>query len=236
MKRIKRGKRSEDQFLTTMNKVTKLIVRNRELSIWIGAGIVVVLALLIYFTPRGEPQNPEADLLSTQAMGLITMGRFQEAENILLDLTQRHKDTRSGKIGLYYLGVLTYHTGRFGEAVEYFDKFLGRVGKDYLLAPSALMGAGCAAEGLKDYDRALTYYKRLIRDKKSPFYHQGMLSYGRVSGIIGNIEEAKKILNKLIDEDPSQDIVADARFYLGYFNTEKPGSGLPPPPQFGDQF
>jgi tetratricopeptide (TPR) repeat protein len=90
--------------------------------------------------------------------------------------------------------------------------------KDYLLGPSALFGAGCAAEALKDYPKARSYYKRIIADKKSSFYFLGMLAYGRVTGLTGNIEEAQKILKSLVEQNPPQDVAADARFYLGYFS------------------
>ena len=80
------------------------------------------------------------------------------------------------------------------------------------------MGAGSAAEGLKDYERALKYYEELARNEKSPLYPWGMLAYGRVLGLLGNMEESKKVLEDLLAQNPPQDVVADVNFYLGYFN------------------
>lgn len=218
MKQIKRGKRSEDEFIHMMRKLMKYIVRHRETSIWIGAGVILGIVLSIYFLSSGEQQSPEADLLHTQAMGFITVGRIQEAENVLFELTQKYQNTRPGKIGFYYLGVIYYNTGRFDEALNNFDEFLHRQKKDYLLVPSALYGAGCAAEGLKDYERALNYYEKIIKDKDSYFYLQGMLSYGRISGIIGDTDKAREVLETILELNPPQEIAADAQFYLGYFN------------------
>jgi tetratricopeptide (TPR) repeat protein len=217
MRQIKRGHYKEDEFQSTMEKMMKYVVRHREKSIVIGVGFVVVVVLLVFFLSRGEPSVPEADLLHTQALGLMTTGRIQEAENVLRELVQKHQSTRSGKIGLYYLGVLTHHTGRFDESLEFFDKFLSLEKKDYLLTPSALMGAGSSAEGLKDYERALKYYEKLTRDEKSPLYIYGALAYGRVLGILGKIEQSREALTELLDKDPPTDVAADARFYLGYF-------------------
>ena len=196
----------------------KYIVRHRQTSIWVGVVFILAVVLVIYFLSSGEQQNTEAELLHTQAMGFISTGRLQEAENVLLDLTQRFENTRPGKIGLYYLGIVYYHTGRFDESLHYFDRFLNLQKRDYLLVPSALFGAGCSAEGLKDYEKALSYYEKIIKDKDSDFYLLGMLAYGRTNGIIGNTEKAKEILKELLDQNPSPDITSEAKFYLGYFN------------------
>ncbi len=218
MRTMKRGKKTEDEFISTAEKIMKFIVRHRETSLWIGVGVIVAVVLLFYFLPKGEQQNPEAELLYTQSVGFLSAGRLEEAENLLLQLTQNYQNTRPGKLAYYYLGVTSYHTGRFDEALNYFDKFLNLVKNDYLLTPSALYGAGCAAEGIKDYERALGYYEKIVKNKKSSFYMQAMLAYGRVNGLLGNTERAKEILENLLAEKPPHDIEADARFYLGYFN------------------
>lgn len=218
MRDMKRGVKTEDEFQTLMQKVIKYIVRHRETSIWFGVAVVLGIGLLVYFLSQGEEQKPEAELLHTQAIGLISSGRFQEAENVFLQLTEKFPNTRSGKIGFYYLAVINYHKGQFDEALNYFDKFLSKEKQDYLLAPSALFGAGCAAEGLKEYTKALDYYEKITKDKDSPFYFPAMLAYGRINGILGNYSKAREILKDLLTQNPPMDILNDAKFYIGYFN------------------
>jgi tetratricopeptide (TPR) repeat protein len=218
MKQIKRGHYKEDEFQSTMERLMKYVVRHKEKSVIIGVGALVAVILVIFFVGRGEQSNPQADLMHTQVLGLMSAGRIQEAQATLLELTQKYQNTRPGKIGLYYMGVITYHTGRFSESLEYFDRFLAAAKNDYLLGPSALMGAGSAAEGLKDYERALKYYEELTRDDKSPLHDYGVLAYGRVLGVLGETEKSKQVLEELLEKEPSTDIAADARFYLGYFS------------------
>ncbi len=218
MRQLKRGHREEDEFLSTMQKVVKFVVRHRETSIFVGAVAVVGIALAIFLLSRGEQQQPEADMLHMQALGLISMRQYQAAESTLYDLGQRFPRTRAGKIAYYYLGAVYYHTGRFQEALDNYKEFLKRERSDYVLVPAALLGAGGAAEGLKDYEQALTYYEKLTKDKDSPFYHVGMLSYGRVTGILGDTEKAKSILEELLEQEPAQDVASDAKFYIGFFS------------------
>jgi tetratricopeptide (TPR) repeat protein len=218
MRQIKRGHYKEDEFQNTMEKAMKYIVRHRDKSIMIGIAVVAVAVLFIMFLGRGEQSNPQADLLHTQALGFMTTGRIQEAEGVLRELTERYQNTRAGKLGLYYMGILTYHTGRFNESLEFFNKFLSVEKNDYLLSPSAMMGAGSAAEGIGDYERALRYYEQMAQDEKSPLHDLGTLNYGRVLGVLGNTDRSRAVLEELIANDPPGDIAADANFYLGYFD------------------
>lgn len=218
MQQMKRGHYKKDEFQTIMDKGIKYVVRHRETSMFVGAAVLVGVILLIFLSTGRDKQNPEADMLHTQSMGLVAMGRFQEAENILLDLTSKYSNTRAGKIGYYYLGAIYYNTGRFDQALTSFEKFLSMQKKDYLLVPSARFGAACSAEGLKDYESALGYYEKVAKDKESPFYFMAMLAYGRVNGLLGDKEKAKEILKELLEQDPPPEIATDAKFYIGYFN------------------
>ncbi|HEX7320621.1 MAG TPA: tetratricopeptide repeat protein [bacterium] len=215
---MKRGVKTEDEFQSIMQKAIKFIVRHKETSIWVGIGVVAAIVFFGYMTSKSEVQKPEAELMQTQAIGMISQGRFPDAEQVLTELSTKYSNTRPGKIALYYLGVIYYYRGQFAEALDYFDKFLGNMKNDYLLTPSAQYAAGCAAEGLKEYEKALGYYSRIIKDKTSPFYFQSLLAYGRISGIQGEYEKAQTILKDLVTQNPPPDITNDAKFYIGYFN------------------
>jgi tetratricopeptide (TPR) repeat protein len=215
---MKRGVKTEDEFISTMEKIARFVVRHRELSMFVGVAIIIGVILLLTVLPKGEEVKPEAELLYTESVGLMSIGRFEDAENILREVIQKFPNTRPGKVSYYYLGVMSYYNGAFDEALTHFDKFLSIVKDDYLLTPSALYGAGCSAEGLKDYERALSYFERITKDKDSPFYHMAMLAYGRVSGILGDTEKAQEILEELVAQNPPPNILIDARFYIGYFN------------------
>ncbi|UCC11196.1 MAG: tetratricopeptide repeat protein [candidate division WOR-3 bacterium] len=219
MRQMKRGHYEKDEFQVVMQNIIKFIVRHRQTSVLIAAIVIIGIVAAVYLTSTSrETTNPEADLMHLQAMSLVNMGRFNEAENVLLDLTSQYANTRSGKIGIYYLGVIYYHTGRFTESIERFEKFLSVQKAHKLLERSAQFGAGCSAEGLKDYERAQKYYEKVISDDTSPFYKIALLSYGRVTGLIGEKEKAVETLKDLMEQDPPPDIAADAHFYIGMFS------------------
>ncbi|MGD8979323.1 MAG: tetratricopeptide repeat protein [candidate division WOR-3 bacterium] len=218
MRQIKRGHYKEDEFQSTVEKFLKYVVRHKEKSIFIGVVVLAAIIVIIVFAGRGEQRIPQADLMHTQVLGLMSTGRIQEAESILRELTEKYQNTRAGKIGLYYMGVVTYYGGRFEESLEYFDRFLGVARNDYLLGPSALLGAGSAAEAMKEYEQAIEYYEKLMNDEDSPLHDYAVLGYGRAQGLLGNIEESEEVLEALLEKDIPADVAADAQFYLGYFH------------------
>jgi len=218
MRDMKRGVKTEDTFQRTMEKVIKFIVQHRETAIWIGVGVILAVFAIAYFSFPKDKVNPEAEMIYTQAINFVNIGKLQDAENYFLQLTEKYGNTRPGRVAFYYLGVLSYHTNQFSEALDYFDKFLSKEKKDPLLTPSAQFGAGCSAEGLKDYERALNYYEKVAKNKDSHFYYLGMLAWARINGVLGNTEKAHEILQKLLEQNPPQDVASDAKFYIGYFN------------------
>jgi tetratricopeptide (TPR) repeat protein len=218
MRNIERGHVTEDEFRSLMQKAIKYIVKHRENVIWGAATAILGGAALIYFLSRNEPQKPEADLMHIQAVSLIGMGRMADAQNMLLQLSEKHANTRPGKLSLYYLGVIDYHAGKYDEALNYFTRYLGKDKGDYLLNGSALYAAGCASEGIKEYEKALGYYQKVAANKTSPFYHLALLALGRMDGMLGNKEKARETLKALLELNPTQDIANDAKFYIGYFN------------------
>jgi len=214
---MKRGHYEEDQFQSTLHRGMKFIARHQNIAFVVAAVIIIGGGYLIYSSSQEERRNPEAGILHTQAMGLISMGRFQEAENILNDLTTRFKNTREGKIGIYYLGIINYHSGKFQESLDFFKEFLGIAGNDYLLAPSARYGAACSAEGIKDYTQAQTLYKKIASNEDSPFYFPAFLAYARVTGLLGEKQKARELLAELLEMETPSDIATDAQFYIGFF-------------------
>lgn len=215
---MKRGVKTEDSFQKTMEKIIDFVVKHKETSIWIGVAVLAGIIFIVYMTSRTEEVKPEAELIYTQAIGMTGMGRFQDAEGLFTQLTDRFPNTRPGKIAFYYLGVLNYHQRKYPEALDYFKKFLGKMKNDYLLTPSALYGAGCASEGLQEYEEAVKYYEKVAKDKKSPFYFMGVLAWARVTGILGEPEKARQILENLVAQNPPLNVLNDAKFYIGYFN------------------
>lgn len=219
MRNIERGHEKEDEFRSLMQKVIKWIVRHRENAIWIGITVVAAVVGLIYLSSKRDTVKPEAELMYTQAMSLVTMGRLADGEQMFQQLSEKYPSTRPGTLALYYLGTISYYNGRHEEALTFFDKYLKKDGNDHLLGGSALYAAGCAAEGVNDLEKAIGYFRRAAGRKDSPFYFAGRLQSGRIEGLLGNREQARQILQDLLkEENLPQDISTDAKFYLGFFN------------------
>jgi len=221
MRRSRRKDIRRDQFVDGVEKILKwgLSHRDRALTIIIGIIAAVVIGYSI-LTPK-ENFNPQAELILFQAKELMGIGKFEDSEQLLTYLIQNFGNTSSGVRGYYYLGVIHSATGKFEEALKDFDRYLGTSSKSFILKPSAYVGRGGAREATGDLEGAYEDYKKAA-ESKTAVSIIARLEMGRVAGLLGRIDEAESILDKIIDEEAGSTIADDARLYLGYIRSRSP--------------
>jgi len=80
-------------------------------------------------------------------------GNFPGFEKIISD----YANTKSANLAFYYIGIAYLNKGEYQKAVENLSNYNGN---DAIVAPLALGGAGDAYVELKDFDKAITYFKK----------------------------------------------------------------------------
>ncbi len=146
------------------------IQENSKSLIIIGSAIVALIVLFIgyqklYLAPREEQaidQMYKAQNYFEQKdwdKAIKGDGNFPGFEQIIED----YDNTKSANLAYYYLGVAYLNKGEFQKAV---DNLTNYSGNDKIIAPNAFGLTGDAYVELKNYDKAITYYKKAI-DKGS---------------------------------------------------------------------
>lgn len=82
-------------------------------------------------------------------------GNFPGFEKIISD----YANTKSANLAYYYIGIAYLNKGEYAKAAENLSNYSGN---DAIIAPLALGGAGDAYVELKDYDQAITFFKKAI--------------------------------------------------------------------------
>ncbi len=206
-----------DKFIDTIGAVAKLVVKEKEKAFWVGLGLLVVIVLMIYLSSQRKGENPQANLMYLEGMGMFQSGQVQQAENQFANIARQFPRTNPGRRSIYYLGYIYYMTKRYDEAIQNFQRFLSKAKKDFILTPSAQMGIAASKEGLKDYPGALGEYEILLKKyPDSPLSPQARLGAGRVKGTLGDYEGAKQYLEQVIADKTAGDLAEEAKFYLGY--------------------
>src|SRR4030042_3164734 len=170
---IKKRLKAPDEFISFTEK-TFIFISHHSKSIALGGIIVFVLILSIFFYQRWERKNEEnAYQLFNLAVGMhqavSTPNRkelIQEYKNVLekfKEVIEKYPSTLPGKISLLYQGNLHLRFGEYEEAIQSYESFLQKVGKEKLYRSFALEGLGYSFEGKKDYEKAINEYQKIIQ-------------------------------------------------------------------------
>jgi tetratricopeptide (TPR) repeat protein len=79
------------------------------------------------------------------------------------EVINTYSRTSSAKSSLIYKGGVHLRLGEFDEAINAYDAFLKKAGKERLYQLFALEGLGYAHEGKKDYEKAAKAYQEIIK-------------------------------------------------------------------------
>lgn len=74
-------------------------------------------------------------------------------------IVDEYSNTKAANLAYYYLGVAYLNKGEFKKAAENLTNYRG---DDVIIASQALGNTGDAYVELKDYDKAITFYKKAI--------------------------------------------------------------------------
>ncbi|MBN1504803.1 MAG: hypothetical protein JW952_07070 [Candidatus Eisenbacteria bacterium] len=120
------------------------------------ACIVVVVSLVVVVMMVRDRAKAEAaaEMILTQANRELWSGNAPQATILYNELLDRYAGTESGKKGLLFRGDALLETRALDEAIDSYEKFLKRVGKDELLRNSARRGIATALEEKGEFAKA----------------------------------------------------------------------------------
>nr|WP_294896169.1 tetratricopeptide repeat protein [uncultured Pedobacter sp.] len=148
----------------SMDRAGYFVQENKKSLIVIAATIVgLVVLFFAYQKFYLAPRETEAinQMYKAQAYweqkdwdkAIKGDGNFPGFEKII----DEYDNTKSANLAYYYLGIAYLNKGEYQKAAESLTKYNG---SDAIIAPEALGAAGDAYVELKDYDQAITFYKK----------------------------------------------------------------------------
>jgi tetratricopeptide (TPR) repeat protein len=169
---IKKKLKKPDEFITITEKTFLFIARHSK-SIAAGGGILLILIVSIFFFQKWERGKEEKSYqMFNSAMETYQIvnasyreGSPQEYKNVLEkfnEILTKFPRTPSGKIAILYKGNIDIRLGEFEEAMEAYESFLQKAGKEKLYRSFAMEGLGYAHEGKKDYEKAINVYQKVV--------------------------------------------------------------------------
>ena len=197
---IKRKLKEPDEFVT-LSERAYLFVTHHSKPMAVGAGIVLVLLLVIFFFQKWENKNEEdANQMFNSAVETYQMASSpyreespQDYKNVLERFNEvilKFPKTPGGKLAVLYKGNIHLRLGEFDEAIKAYESYLERAGKKKLYRAFGMEGLGYAYEGKRNYEKAADAYQKVIDLGEGFQLANAYLGLGRCCEKIGKTKEA----------------------------------------------
>lgn len=134
-------------------------------------------------------------------------------------IVNEYSNTKAANLAFYYLGVAYLNKGEYKKAVDNLTNYRG---DDVIIAAQALGDAADAYVELKDYDKAVTFYKKAA-DKgnnsfTSPIY---LKKLGLVYEAQKNYSDAVDTYKKIKNDFPESNDAASIEKYIARAEAQK---------------
>lgn len=140
-------------------------VRENQKSLLFISSAVIAL-IIIYFAYQKfylAPREIEASNQMYVAQDYWDKKQWDKAINGdagypgFAKIVDEYSNTKAANLAFYYLGVAYLNKGEYKKAIDNFTNYRG---DDLIIAAQALGNTGDAYVELKDFDKAVTYYKK----------------------------------------------------------------------------
>jgi len=197
---IKKKLKEPDEFVTLTERAYLSV--SRHLKPIAGGAIIVILVMLLFFLfQRWQRRNEETALqMLNAAVETYQMvgspyreGSAQEYKSVLekfKEVATRFPKSSSGKLAVLYQGNIDLRLGEFDQAIQTYESFLQKGGKEKLYRCFAMEGLGYSYEGKKDYEKAVNAYQKEIESGENFQLANAYLGLGRCYERLGKSKEA----------------------------------------------
>jgi len=197
---IKKKLKEPDEFVT-MTERTYLFISHHFKPIAAGGIILLILILVFLLFQKWERGNEENafQMLNATVESYQTVsspyreGSAQEYKNVLEkfnEVATKFPRTSSGKLAVLYQGNVSLRLGEFDQAIQAYESFLQKSGKERLYRCFAMEGLGYSYEGKRDYERAISAYQKEIELGENFQLGNAYLGLGRCYEKLGKVKEA----------------------------------------------
>ena len=176
-------------------------------------------AIGIFLRSLKYPVDPNIEALTTywMAEAMFEVRKYKESVETFekfLDLPAA-RETKIYNYSNYALGYAAFGDEEYRKAAVYFQKFLNGEDKDPNTENDAITRLGDSYFVLKEYNRALEYYNRII-DEQGKGKDYALFQRGMIQGLQGAPATKINTLTEVLNKYPKSDYADDASFEIAY--------------------
>jgi tetratricopeptide (TPR) repeat protein len=201
-KRVKRKRIKEDQLVTLTVKASQFI---QQYFTQVVLGVVVLIVavgavLLTAYIRRNAGRESEKEF--ALAMSQYNARDVQTAATSFAQIVDKHGSHNTGELSRYFLGKSLLAQGKYEEALNAFDQYLGKAGKDAPFKAASAIGKATCMEELHNFSSAGELLERLSQtlDPKDPRYLEVLFQAARDFEKTGSRDKAIGLYRRVAEK------------------------------------
>ena len=200
-RKISKQEIKKDPFLEFINSAQQWLQINKKVLYQIAFGIVAVILIIYFVSNRRGNSTIESEGLLGKALLAQDMGDLENAKFQLQTLVDDFNGTQAGIEGNYYLGNLAFDGNEIEQAEEYYSNYVAKA-KNPILLTTAYKSLAEIALSNDNVILAEKLLKKGSSAAENTVYHDEMLLLLADRQIKnGDIDNAKKIVDKILDKE-----------------------------------
>lgn len=219
-KRITKQDLKEDKFVKTTLQVKSYIDENYRQVVTVVLGIFAVIVIFIVYGQLKKESAMEAQAELGIAQIEYSNNNLDKASERLLNLIEEYGSSEEGQQGMLMLANIYFVQNKYADSEKYFQEFVDSYSGSDILLSSGYAGLASCKEVDKDYSNAAELYEKAA-DAAPDYIEADNFRY--LSGLCykkaGNVENASRIFQAIIDGAKTQQRVRDAETQLILLNT-----------------
>jgi len=205
-------------------KVTVYVKENLNQIASIGSILFIVFAGIAYW--QYTSIKAEQDSFSGFSRALTTMSQdvkteaerevlSQQALEMFKSVVEKYPKTKTGAASLYYSGNCSLTLNNYDEAIDYYNKFLGKSDKSFVyLRALAYEGLGYAYEGKGEFTKAIEWFEKQKNEGKGVDISVALLNIARCQELSGDNAAACKSYTDFENEYSSSSFIETAQMKI----------------------
>ena len=204
----------DDPGADLLDRGTKLWAQYGQ-TVLIGLLIVVAASIGVYYWKSGQArqENTASEKLA-EANDLFWRADYDRSRTIAKEVAKQFAGTPSGIDALRIAGDDAYWRGNWKDAIADYQDFLKKKSSG-LVADAVRRSLAYALESDGQFAEASTMYDQLVGAFERETSGEMLFASARCQLALGRTDEAKKRLQRILDEFPDSSFQLQARIELG---------------------